>query len=383
MFALSLLLFSLTFFKAPEVRAVAIRKGDDHSFAFEKIFTGPLSLRENGRSPLAISLEHKLSLLARSTRPDVEGQEKVFCIGINGSEETVVVKEGGDVFLDWTKGESGAVETVSFSKNGVRATAEVLDNRSLLLKTDDLELLLKADASSLDAHPDSEGLASLSLAKWWGVDRLFNQYGGAEYGHLGQKQMLEIGEGKEISFLFVAAGDFLSFSEGKWKVLETLDGSAKDAPLAHVRAMGERGLEIEAWDREGFLLLDKVIQAEPQGSFRVQPEQLFTEVRMRSSTQVSCLLEKRRMILKEGDWLFKTNTGWSKLKTLNEIEAFLNHELVGELFVVDKVDPSGVLNGHYFDEKRVHSQPIALRFKQQPNQNRMARAIRRGLKSKL
>lgn len=68
-------------------------------------------------------------------------------------------------------------------------------------------------------------------------------------------------------------------------------------------------------------------------------------------------------MLKEGDWWLKTKSGWRSLRTLADLEAYLDHQIRGELFVFDTVaieQGKAVLKGRYFDEMRTEMQPIAL-----------------------
>ena len=69
------------------------------------------------------------------------------------------------------------------------------------------------------------------------------------------------------------------------------------------------------------------------------------------------------MLLKVGDWVLKTKRGWKRLKKSDEIDAYLNHHLVGDLFIFDALERKGgrvVLKGHFFNEMRTQKQKITV-----------------------
>ncbi|NGX36961.1 MAG: hypothetical protein K1000chlam2_00107 [Chlamydiae bacterium] len=340
---------------------------DGRTFEIDAILTGPLGLRENVRSPLAIALEQKLVLLAQSVRPDLEKQERAFCIGVKGSEQQAVVREGEAIFCHLTQHASGGVEALEFADGvaDISMIPHIVTGNSLLLKVEQkagemMEVVLKAAAQVRNHQGISEG-ACLEGAKWWGTDLLFHEYGAEQYHQIGQKHKLELVEGKEHYVLYVAAKDFLTYQGGKWQVIDSLEDAVREAPLAQIQSIGPRELDIEAWDPEGFSLFQTKLHPETLQAIRMVPGQVISEAKLRSRQQVSCKIGKKRWILKPGDWLIKTQTNWHKLKTGEEIENFLDHQLRGELFVIDSIDATGMIKGHYFDEMRTQMQPFSLK----------------------
>ena len=79
-------------------------------------------------------------------------------------------------------------------------------------------------------------------------------------------------------------------------------------------------MELEVWDEKGFY--PSLIKIELQSPSKVgaKPDFLPSSIRLRSSTQITCNLGKRRYILKEGDWMLKTSKGWRNLKKAKDIE---------------------------------------------------------------
>jgi len=121
-------------------------------------------------------------------------------------------------------------------------------------------------------------------------------------------------------------------------------------------------MDIEMWDETGFQYLEIKLPLETPPRLQCQMEQMPSSIRMRTSSQVSCLIGKRRVIVREGDWLLKTATGWRNLKTREEIDAVLEHRLRGQLLVFDHLEREGgsILKGYLFDEMRTQQLPFSL-----------------------
>lgn len=72
--------------------------------------------------------------------------------------------------------------------------------------------------------------------------------------------------------------------------------------------------------------------------------------------------------MREGDWWLKSETGWSHLKTLNDIEDYLAHKIRGELFIFETIATERgktEVKGHFFDTMRTQIQPISLTLKEE------------------
>lgn len=364
---LAFLLFAVGALRTPKIQGVSSLASHE-GYDLGKIATGPLALRESRRSALALSLEQKLVFLAQSVRPDLKKEEKALCIGVKGTDQKQVVLEGKPIFCQIQEHPSGGVENLSFTgpEHGVAMIPHLLDSRSLLLKGENMELFLAASPEVKESGAGA--VAALQQARCWGQDRFFQMYGGSHFLFLGQKQKLELIQNGQRDFLYIQPGDFLSLREGKWQVLTSLEEADRNALLAHILDDGD-GVEIEAWDEEGFLLLKKKLDRTSSPPLNLSASQLFSELKLRTSNLVSCKVEKKRMMLREGDWLVRTKSGWHKLKTEAEIASFLQHGMAGDIFVVDAVDSGGLLKGHFFDEMRTQAQPVCIPIAQKPVTN--------------
>jgi len=343
---------------------------------FDNLFMGPLSLKEDTRSILALSLEQKLVLLAQSVRPDFGVESRSYRIGVDGSTEQRVVKEGEAIYCDLEIHPSGGAESVKFSDSvaEVKLIPHVLDNRSLKLaveKTGEeaFDILLRVGSQYREGKDLPETMRGLKEAKWWGQDCLFSTYGGTTFSQMGRKQKLEVGS----QLLYVRAGDFLSLEEEGWKVLSSIEQARHDTPLGLVHTITGDQIEVEVWDDKGFSLFEAHIQKQPASPIRTNPTQLITEAKRRTAQRVSCKIGNKRWILKPGDWLLGTESGWRRLQTEEEMGSYLNQEILGELIVIDSVNPSGLLSGHILDKRRTVIQPFSIQIAGTPAKKRRTR----------
>jgi len=186
---------------------------------------------------------------------------------------------------------------------------------------------------------------------------------------------LELTNGSKTYALFVSAGDYLLYEEGEWRVA-AYEELSSNLPVAYVKAASGKTLEINVWDETGFYPVQIKVEMERQARLQLKPESMPSRIRLRSGTQVSCALGKRRVILKQGDWLLKTSSGWRNLRKAEEIGQYLNHRLKGELFVFDGIEKEqgrSVMKGHIFDETRTQVQPFSLPIDAEKPQGKTSR----------
>lgn len=322
------------------------------------IGTGSLALRRSLSCPFAHLLREEVLVIGQNSRPDHLENATEILVQLKTARERKVVSLGSPIYLK-KEGEQ------------LRFASEPTDLAVILQLSAEGELVLKSEQGQWTAKASQElgqrigdrfretpiYARGFKEAKCWGLDPLFQHYAGPEHRGLREKYKIQFPEG----FIFVAQGDYLSWQGGGWKAV-SLD-AAKERPLARVKALTAKGVELEVWDESGFQkTLIKIDQAYVS---KVIPhaDQLPTAIRLRTSTQVACTLGKRRLILKEGDWLLRSASGWRKLKTPQEIEDCLHHKVRGELFIFDELEKQQgkiLLKGHLFDEMRTQMQTVQI-----------------------
>lgn len=188
--------------------------------------------------------------------------------------------------------------------------------------------------------PEGSPFRVLGKSRWLGRD-LFLEHYGEKPGY----QRIEI----ETKWFNLAKGQWLVWEEGSWKELV---GAAEktDLPIARIEKVNEKQLVFEGWGKNGHVRLClEPIPAAP----KVRGEELFTTLRIRSEKQISCMIEKQCLILSVGDWIVKGEGRWNVLKKQEQREAFQKGELVGELFILEKIEPKQkIVRGSLFDISR-------------------------------
>lgn len=325
---------------------------------YEEIGWGPLSLnglRSQGPLPF---LTKELVVLGKNDRPD---SQRSFLLGLNSSQEEIMVAERQPIFL--VKGDDDKWH-FSLSKTPLCVSAAVSDNDNdkvvvhVTSSEEEGSFALRAFDKTGDNIEKMPYVKALQNAKFWGPDLLIQNYGGRDYRDLLKKNKVEV-SGR---IYFVGEGDLLVWKEGEWKEA-SYQNIPPLVPIAKVVRQTSSGVQFQIWDESGFhkILSHKSLENSQKTGHKA--EELFSSVRVRTPTEITCLLGKRRVILREGDWWLKMDSGWKKLKTVSDIEDYLDHRLRGELFIFESIAADKgkvVLKGNSFDMMRTEMQPLSL-----------------------
>ena len=344
-------------------------------FAYEAIGTGSLTL--NPRHPLGwvSRIAEELVLIAYNSRPDALQKDVTLLFSLKSSKEQLSLTNGK--VLGLKESEQGKGFSASGEESSLWIKPILLDDGSVLIEAgrkfsaehgqtaeERGEFVIsRAGAFASKYHPGTQNfIQELKSAKCYQQDLLIERYGGAEFSSWGKKYKLEFQNGSSTYARFVSSGDYLVYQGGEWDVSAIPEGVA-NLPLAKIRAVSAKGIEIEGWDEGGFYSAHIKLELESPARLLLKPETLPTSIRLRSGTQVSCLFGKKRVIIKQGDWILRTPSGWKNLRRADEIENCLFHRLKGELFIFDAIEKEYgelVMKGHLFDETRTQVQPMHL-----------------------
>lgn len=343
----------------------------------DEIGKGVLSLNPMKKSSLVPDLSREILVLARSSRPDCDAKEGAILLSTKSSSEQRIVTLGEQIFLACHKNkDEEPTYTFSDKKTALWIKPVLGGQEDIYLEVGQFSpskqgegffeevgqvLVQQVKSSTFKEKHESAFLSSIRQAKWWGSDCLFKQYGGQEYREMMQKQKVEIPGASGSQFYFLSAGDYLQWQAGLWQAT-SLSSVTPGCPLAYVKSISSKNMEIEVWDERGFY--PQMLRLDLQPSSKSQKTDFSNSlVRLRSSSQVTCSLGKRRFILKEGDWLLKVGKSWRNLKRSKDIEDCLQHKLRGELFIFDSIDKQQgklFLKGSLFDEMRTQMTSVSL-----------------------
>ncbi len=330
--------------------------------SYEAIGMNALSLNANQFSDALPNLAQEILVLSRNSRPDRQNQD--LLIALKGSKQEKVVANGDTLFLTVKAKSEEEMAQVTFAVKPAELWIKplLLDKTSVLIEEgsgDKKTQFIIQEGPGKKGARDEPYFKSIKSAKCWGTDLLVRQYGGEEYRRMQEAQKIEFPEG---NVCFVKPGDYLTWANNQW-MLTSLEEASPKLPLARIGPSRGGQVEIEAWDETGFFPLEVKWERESAPKMQYRVEEILSSVRLRTSSAVTCVMGKRRLILKKGDWLLRTSQGWHKLKSLEDIENCLQHKVRGELFVFDgvkKEGPKATLLGHLFDPMRTQVQPIVI-----------------------
>lgn len=352
--------------------------------AYESIGSGPLSLNEGQLPRFLHSIRKELVVLAKNTRPDALLSKAPLLLGLKHAGEEKVVESGEIIFIDCK--EEGKFPIYHFSKEKTPLWIKpiVADSTSIKIEVGG-EIKEKGEftAQSLEEEGtkfENDAFRALQGVEWCGKDKFIELYGGEEYKEQALKQKLVFSNGRTTYACFVQKGDYLVWEEDRWK-LSSFDQISKQVPLACVKGINSENLEIDAWDEKGFYPLHLNLTKKTASLLKM--DEVITAMRFRNSSGLSCMVGKKRMLIKPGDWLVKTSHGWHKLRKASEIDDFLQHKLQGDLFVVDSFDKEmdkTVVKGQLFDDRRKEATKVCLAVNEEKKVQNKNKSIKKSKK---
>lgn len=355
-------------------------------FSYEAIGSGGLALHPRHALGWVSRLADELVLIAYNSRPDIDPKEAKILFSLKNGKEQLNARNGGTIYL--RESEQGKGLHSSDQATSLWVKPILLENGAVLIEAgrkliskegvageEKGQFVVSQGSAPSRFHSASNAFAkSLKSGRVFPQDLLIQKYGGREFEMWKNKAVLEIAEAATYA-CFISAGDYLHYENGEWSVC-LFEEIKRDQPIAHVKSISVSSVELEIWDETGFCPAQLKIEIEKQGRLQLKPETMPSSIRLRSNSQVSCAFGKKRVILKQGDWLLKTASGWKNLRRAEEIEQYLHHRLKGELFIFDAIEKEqgrSVVKGYLFDETRTQMQPLSLPIEVEKGQGKSVR----------
>lgn len=197
----------------------------------------------------------------------------------------------------------------------------------------------------LDVFTPGSPFQEWADAKWWGRDLVAEKFAEGSSFHRFEINSNEID---------CAETDWFVYKEGRWQ-----KGTIEpNVPIAHIKEASSGFVEIEGWDEKSCHVRLRLPLMQGNAS-RLRGDELFSQLRVRSEKQISCILEKQCLILRIGDWVVKSKDRWKVLRKKEEKEALLSGKTSGELFVLERIDSkTKQIAGSLYSPKRTSFSPI-------------------------
>jgi hypothetical protein len=161
---------------------------------------------------------------------------------------------------------------------------------------------------------------------------------------------------------YIDKNDLLIYKDGIWQQANN-DDNLSTYPLARVRSLGSKILEIEGWEVNNQNKYCFVILPLDVSPIKKTTESLFTNIKQRTKSQITCRVDKKYMILRVGDWLVCKNNTWKIIKTPSLKKEVLKDSNISQFFVFSNIEERSnqkFFKGYLFNSLRTESLLIEL-----------------------
>lgn len=354
-------------------------------FKFEKqgeLGSGPLELTWVTPKLELPDLRNDLIYYGKNGRPDFKEGKALMHISFKGCDESKTVCEKSKVYLTVVEGKYGfsphnQITSLWLELSGnddfLNATVWMIDENQTLVKTPENfhSFAVKAEEFKNTVRPETEvgghrvdgGLLMRQHARFAGKDLFLERHGGPEFDFALNRERIDFTMDQNFYSIFIHEGDLIVWKEGEW-ILATKESDTTQLPLLVVKKIDERIITFEFWDKNGkgkiplSLIRHKTHDPLPD----VSKEFKFVGAKTWAQFIVEC--GSKRFVLKEGDWLVLTQSGWQKIGSPQDVDDYVSQKIQGPLFVLDKLvkqEGKQILMGHLFNSSRTEMQEVELK----------------------
>lgn len=265
------------------------------------------------------------------------------------------------------------LEICSKGDRAVSLCVNMLDEKGILVKSPEEHRFITLQAVDfpksqiigweLGKYRVDSTLLVRQKARWIGPDRFLEMHGGDDFAYAIDKQRIDFLDEESSYSCFLGPHDFLIWKNERWTNPQP-DESTEGYPLLAVKKIEDKIMTLELWDPEGRskILLSLIRSRDLHNAPNLSQEFKFVGAKTWAQFIVECR-NGERMTLKPYDWLVLTQDGWKKLDSPDLIDEFVEGELAGPLFILDKMTKQNgrqVLVGHLFNSSRTEVEEIEL-----------------------
>lgn len=215
-------------------------------------------------------------------------------------------------------------------------------------------------------------------ARWIGADRFLELHGGEEFAHAIGRERIDFLDAEIPYCCFVKENDVLIWKEERWEMPkkgETTEGFF----LLFMKKIDDKLMNFELWDPQGRgkINLSLVRAMDHHKAPDMSQELKFVGAKTWAQFIVECR-NGDRLTLKPQDWLVLTQDGWKKLDSPELIDFYVEGQLSGPLFILEKMTKKNgrqTLIGHLFNASRTEVEEIELQSASSPSLANLCRTF--------
>jgi len=223
--------------------------------------------------------------------------------------------------------------------------------------------LQKEPYSDISILHSDEIFSVLSKAQWLSSDLVFQTLGNKEQKIIGKKQRLKLICLDQHYQCVLDEKDWLYWKDGRWVVTRNLQ-DAKDVPLARIKSLSSKELEIEGWDAAGKKKYFFLIMHQPVGELSIKPEEMIKSLRLKTKSQVTAQTAKQMLSLRIGDAFYQNEKdNWNVVKNFRCLSKQMK-EIEGKSFFVfekiQKKEGKKFFKGYLFNDTHTFMKPVEI-----------------------
>lgn len=195
-------------------------------------------------------------------------------------------------------------------------------------------------------------IQSISNARALPPDMLIEHLGGSDFEDCkGCFRLFLPSNKKAKTLVYFRSGDVWYYTvNGEW-TKEKLG----NAFSIHCDKVSKLGIECIVLDDTGLYTSRVIFPIEKIGLPKTQLDQSIKRARRRTKNTISCLFNKKNMLIKVGDWIVNLDESAHVVQKKEDIIALLQLDIEKEVFIVQSVEKKGsdtFLNGIIYDKTR-------------------------------
>lgn len=267
------------------------------------------------------------------------------------------------------------IEDVSPDKESIMLKTCLQTSENITLYSESFSLAIKNKTSNewfIDDFKVDASLLTKQQAVWHGKDLFLKLYGGAEYTYLSEKEKISFVDDQGVSYnCYLGLGEYVVWKQGRWVEPQHIE-STQSLPLLSIKKIDNKFIVLEVSSPFGLTSFNLNLIKYPTFSEECSVfHKELSYVGLKNWKEAILQDSKgERIVLSEGDWLYRSSNKWKVLDSLKDIDDYVSGVITAPLFVFQKIQRKGgsyLLKGTLFNSFRTYFEDIELSLHQDSN----------------